>query len=217
MADKLNWLRPTIHSADMARKNLVRRAVKYILPILALLLLLLSFYWAQEGQDIVAVNNIEQDLSEMRNTLETARFTSIDNKGRPFIVEADDVIQQDPNSMTAELNAPKGTLELNETDRLNVRANHGDYDHNAQTLDLSGDVVINQNDDVTFETSELDVDIKNNKASNNVPVHAVTKDGHTLDASAVDMTTDGGTIIFKGPAKLTVKSLTVPPKETEND
>lgn len=204
MADKLNWLRPTIHSAESARKNLFRRAFKYILPILALLLLSFSFFWAQEGQKIVAVTNDKQDLSQMQNTLETAVFTSVDDKGRPFIVEADEVIQKDPNSMTAKLSAPKGTLELNETDRLNVRANNGNYDHSAQKLDLSGDVVINQNDDVTFETSELNVDIQNNKASNNVPVHAVTKDGHILDAEAVDMTTDGGKIIFKGPARLTV-------------
>lgn len=165
----------------------------------------------------MSVNNTEQDLTSMQNTLETAVFTSVDDKGRPFIVEADKVLQQDPNSMTAILSQPRGTLELNETDRLNVRANDGHYDHNAQKLDLSGDVVINQNDDVTFETSTLNVDIKNNKATNNVPVHAVTKEGHILDAQAVDMTTDGRKIIFKGPATLTVKSLTVQPKETENN
>lgn len=204
--DRLAWLKPTLPSRSELQKNTFRRGMKYFLPLLAFGLLGTSIYWAVEGQGTLNVQNLDHNLSGMENTLEEARFTSMDSQGRPFIVEADRVIQQNPNDMTAQLENPKGNLELNHNDALTLTANQGDYNHDAQSLELSGNVILQKNDEITFTTQALSVDINAQKASNNVAVTAITKEGHTLDASAVDMSTDAQQIFFKGPASLTINT-----------
>ncbi len=201
MSDKLQWLK--VDTNKQAGNNRYVAVARVLLPLLAILLLGISIIWSQAGPSI-EVKKI--DMSEVQNTLETARFTSVDKDGQPFVVEADKVTQQDPTTMEATLAAPRGSMKTKAGETMSLSAKDGLYDHNAQALKLNGDVVIKRDDGLTLETEALDVDLAGKNATGDKPVTAHTDKGDVLKAkSGIDVTEGGEKILFKGPASLTLQ------------
>jgi lipopolysaccharide export system protein LptC len=201
MSDGLRWLRPDASTPRKIGSLWHVRLARVIVPVVAAGLLVLTVLWAQLNPE-AEVKKV--DLTEVQNTVETARFTSVDDKGRPFVIEADRVVQQDPSTMTATLAAPRGELTLDNQDKLSVQARDGVYDHPNQKLKLKGEVQLQQNADMTFTTEALDVDLKDRSAQGDAPVQGSSKDGSALQAQGVIMSPNAGVLTFKGPATLTL-------------
>lgn len=200
--DRLRWLKPDPDAFIKAGSNKHVHFARVILPSAAGLLLLGTIIWAQLSPE----TEVKQaDLTNVQNKLETARFTSVDSQGRPFVIEADQVLQQNPSSMTATLDQPKGSITMQKNDVLSVRAKEGIYDHPNQTLSLKGDVVLDRNKNMTLTTESLNVDLKDRSATGNQPVQGSGTDGSQLQAQGLDMGPDGKTVVFKGPARLTLQ------------
>ncbi len=208
MSDSLRWLKADASEKRDAGQSRGVRIARVFLPILAVVLLAGSVIWAQMGPDVEVK---KMDLKEVQNTLETARFTSTDSEGRPFVIEADKVLQQDPTTMTATLAKPKGEITMKEGDLLSVTANDGVYDHPNQKLHLQGDVVLNQNKDMTMKTENLDVNLMNKSAVGTAPVHGTSTNGNALEAQGLQLSPGASTLTFTGPAKL----ILAPQKKTE--
>ena len=201
MTSGLGWLDPKAPRNIGSNKHVLWARV--ILPLIAVLLFISSIIWAQLGKS-VEVKKI--DMKDVQNTLETARFSSVDKEGRPYVIEADKVTQQDPTNMTATLEAPKGELSLKDGGTLSVKANDGVYKHNEQKLHLNGGVILQRNKDFTMKTDALDVDMSQNSATGDKPVTAETLNGDQLNAqNGLDMNEEGNLLIFKGPATLTLQ------------
>ncbi len=211
--DDLKWLEPTAPRAvgrNMWESRFVRIA-RIVVPVMALAILAVTLIWAEMSPE-TEIKQTEQDLSQVQNTLETARFTSTDEKGRPYVIEADHVVQQDPSTMTATLAGPRGEITMEDNDVLSVKAQDGVYDHPNQKLHLKGNVEVQQNADMTLETQSLDVDLTARKATSDQPVKGRTNTGSQLEASGLDMTSGAETVTFIGPAKLII----APDQETKN-
>lgn len=201
--DNLNWLK-----ADPSRTNNAGRSkhvafARVAIPVVFLFLIAVSVIWSQSAPTLAVK---EVDLKQVQNTLETARFSSMDKDGQPFVIEADRVIQQDPTTMAATLAAPHGEMKTKEGQTLSLTAKDGLYNHNDQNLKLNGDVVLKRDNDLTMETQELDVDLAGKNATGDQPVTAVTAKGDVLKAAnGVELQSGGEKILFKGPASLTLQ------------
>lgn len=202
MADRLRWLKPDPNAFAGVGSSKHVKFARVILPSVAALLLLGTVIWAQLSPQTEVKE--ATDLTNVQNKLEAARFTSVDDQGRPFVIEADQVTQQNPSTMTATLAQPKGEVTLEEGDILSVKAKEGVYDHPNQKLELKGDVVMDRNQDMTFTTSEMNVDLKTKSAVGHAPISGSGKDGTELEAQGVTMGPGGKIITFQGPARLTL-------------
>lgn len=202
MADRLRWLKPDLNAVGTIGSGRHVKFARIVLPSVAALLLIGTVIWAQlSPQTDVKETTV---LTNVQNKLETARFTSVDDQGRPFVIEADQVVQQNPSTMTATLAQPKGEVTLEKGDVLSVQAKEGVYDHPNQRLRLKGDVVMDRNQTMTFKTSEMNVDLKDKSAEGHTPVTGSGKDGSALEAQGVAIGPGGKTITFQGPARLTL-------------
>lgn len=201
--DKLDWLKPDAAKAKNAGSNRHVFVARIVLPVLVVIILAISIIWSQSGPSLKVK---EATLADVQNTLEEARFTSVDKNGDPFVIEAERVIQQDPATMAAQLALPRGALKTKEGQTVSVTAKDGLYKHNEQELQLNGDVVMTRDDGLTMTTDALDVDLEGKNAKGDKPVTATTANGDVLKAQhGIEVTGGGEKILFKGPASLTLQ------------
>lgn len=205
----LRWLQPDRDRSHLAGEGRHVPLARVALPILVIAIIAVTWIWMQVNPE-TAVKKV--DVKDIQNTLDEARFTSVDDKGRPFAIEADKVLQQNPSTMTATLAGPRGDITLDKGDKLSLKAQKGVYDHPNKMLHLNGVVTLERNADLTITTDQLDVNLNDQSARGNARVNGSTKDGSTIEADGVQVAPGATRLIFTGPAKLTIM-----PKEKKTD
>lgn len=185
--------------------------VKFALPLIALIMIVTIFAWNNfEDDKIVAVKEedvqpeIQQEIG--KNELISPKFESIDDKGQPFTITADKAVQEEGEQGEMLLDNPVGTLKTNTGKTISIRAVDGMYHQTEQALNLQNNVVLNHSDGYTMTTNILFFDLATDKAWSQQPVHVRGPEG-TIDAKGgIEATSSNETIIFKGPAKMLLKT-----------
>lgn len=209
--------RPTVRLADMAagrwrrlpsqgaiaRRRVLIRLAKLLLPVAALGLLSLIALWPELDR---ATDQARLSFREMSGNVGGARLTgaryhAVDDQGRPYTLTAAVAQQDGPERIN--LTDPKGDITLNNGSWLMLQAKRGVYLQNAKQLDLSHDVTLYRDDGTTLVTASASVDLKNGAAAGGQPVHAEGPFG-TLEAKGFTVMDKGASIQFSGPAKVTL-------------
>ncbi len=139
------------------------------------------------------------------NKLINANFSSVDSKGRPFTITADQAVQETANPDNVQLENPHGTLKISDTADMTAKSVSGVYAQGKQHLTLLKDVVLTRSDGTTLNTEKLFVDMVSNSSSTDLPVIVDGPQGH-LTAQGMDMKNGGEVTVFTGPAKLILQT-----------
>lgn len=168
---------------------------KWILPSLAVSLLLLVATWPQlkSAVDRLHINLPRIDLSDARNLrMMEPRYSGIDRDSRPYVLTATSATQASGSDDIVSLEAPKADMTTNSDSWLQVTSYTGTYQPQPQLLDLYGDVELYQDRGNEFHTDSARVDVANGTATSDQPVTGqgpfgqVTAEGFTmLDRGAV--------------------------------
>ena len=151
---KRHWAEPG------SRHDTIIRAIKFGLPVVILVLLLLlaiaPFERHGDVSFILDKNEVEKARERMR--LEQARYTGEDNKGQKFLIVADRAVQQSSNvpivlieGMRAQLNMERGPLR--------IAAIKGSYDLERELVTVDGPIRVDGADGYRFVTRDVTVDL----------------------------------------------------------
>lgn len=187
-------------AAALARRALLIRAVKYILPVFALGLLGTLAAWPE----LTALRDRGVALAKFAAGIDgaeliDAKYHAIDEKGRPYTVTADRARQTDADRV--DLTAPKGDMLRQDGTWLMLQSAKGVLMQKSHQLDLSHDVVLYRDDGTTMRTASATVDLHEGAALGSEQVHVEGPFG-TLDAAGFTLTDRGAVIQFPGPARL---------------
>ena len=192
------------------------RKVQFTLPILAVILVIIIFNWNkfESGSDKIVPIKEEDVQPQIRqeigkNELINPRFESMDEKGQPYVLTADKAIQEDGEKGDMFLETPHGKMTLKSGKVLTLQAVNGTYNQIEQYLDLNENVILTHSDGYDLKTRILHVDLNENKAWSDQPVTVVGPQG-AIAALGITAKSDDETVIFDGPATMTIKT------ETEN-
>ncbi len=130
-----------------------------------------------------------------------ARYSGVDERGRPFTVTAESALQNGP--VRIDLTEPKGDLVTESGSWVMVQGREGVYIQRAGQLDLSHDVTLYRDDGTTMRTQSAAVDVRQGAATSSEMTHAEGPFG-VLDAQGFTLVDKGAAIQFHGPAKLTL-------------
>lgn len=119
--------------------------MKIVLPATAVGLVLLVMLWprfnAQEQRFAIPKVVVKpEDLENLK--MQQPRFVGVDQQNQPFTVTAKLATQAATGSPLTELEQPKGDIALKDGSWIAVEANHGVYDKQGETLDLTGMVTL---------------------------------------------------------------------------
>jgi len=205
--ERLRFLSDTQdRSAGMSTHGYTKlvRFLKLALPIIAVAIIAIIFTWPKmqapdlpEPSENLVTANIE------KNELIQPHFESQDDKNQPFTITAQRATQNVRNPDVVNLDKPMADMHLNSGSWLAIEAQSGQYRQKAESLLLEGDVKVFHDGGYEIKSDTLSINIKSRKAWSDKPVTGHGPEG-TIDASGMQVDTADKSIVFTGPAKLTL-------------
>jgi lipopolysaccharide export system protein LptC len=212
--EALRALRRRLHFGDTRSHSRFVQRSKWILPSLAVTLLLLVATWPQlkSAVDHLHFSVPRIDISDARNLrMVDPRYNGIDKDNRPYVLTASTATQASGSDDIVSLAAPKADMTTNSGNWIEVTSYTGTYQPQPQLLDLYGDVELYQDRGNEFHTDSARIDIANGTANSDQPVNGQGPFGH-VTAEGFNMLDRGAVIQFTGKTNLT---LLPRPKDTE--
>lgn len=220
--DKKNTLRdlnisetaPSQRDTLLFRSKVVR-IMRLAFPILAIALLFAVFIF--NDREIAQPTRTIEEVAPQQmgdNELINPQFRTQDSKDGEitnYLLEADRAFQKSNDEDSVILEMPKGDLALDGGDTFILKAKDGVFHQEANTLDLDGDVELQDSAGYTLKMPQVFIDIDNQTADTDLPTQLNGPDAN-IDASGFSADGKTSTYIFKGPAKLTLQ-----PQNTEGD
>ncbi|HEY1507262.1 MAG TPA: LPS export ABC transporter periplasmic protein LptC [Stellaceae bacterium] len=197
-------LRRNLRFGDTRSHSRFVQRSKWILPSLALSLLLLVATWPQlkSAIDHLHFTLPRIDLSDARNLrMVTPRYSGIDRQNRPYVLTASTATQASGSDDIISLDAPQADMITNGGNWVEVTSYTGTYQPQPQLLDLYGDVELYQDRGNEFHTDSARVDMTNGTAKSDQPVNGQGPFGH-VTAQGFTMLDRGAVIQFAGKTHL---------------
>lgn len=201
------------------------KIMRLALPLVAIILIFVVIALPQMKEQLVIVPKeeiIEQTNNDIgENELLNPHFETIDSNQNPVNVTAARAVQNQDNPKLVKLDQPKADLQMADGSKVQIMAAQGTYEQETEKLFLQDNVSIKHASGYELKAEELRVDMQTREAFSD---KAVQIDGPAAKINAIGLkgNVDEGTLLFKGPIKLilkttTTKSMTKPLEETQND
>ena len=169
----------------------------------ALILIMAVALWLNMDEEEPRVQPQQADETRGEAALIKAQFDGIDTADRPYRVTADKTVQQSDNQDLYRLTQPMADILTSDQRWMAASAARGTYNQEDETLELEENVKIFYDDGMEFTLQKAQLDLKNNTARSDLPLTGRGPAG-AIDANGLDIQAAGETIIFQGPAKLTL-------------
>ncbi|CAK7192952.1 hypothetical protein COMNV_01162 [Commensalibacter sp. Nvir] len=189
---------------EIRRRKQLIKYTKWILPLLALILLGSIATWPEIDRFINTNKEVLKQLARIKiesGTMIGAVFHGVDDHNSPYTITSNKVIQNSSNNNLILLTHPKADLLLQNNDWVEVSADTGVYAQHEQNLDLKGNVVLYRNDGLFMYSNISTISLKYSVVAADNWIHAEGPFGQ-LDAQAYFMDIHEGVAQFKGPGKL---------------
>ena len=188
------------------RRRRVVRVAKYILPMVALVLLSSIALWPELTRTLDNGRVAWRRLTAINNAaglMLRPRYHGLDARGRPYTVSADTAERHGPFRLN--LAVPVGDATMENGTWLLLRARRGVFMQHSNQLDLTDAVTLYRQDGTMMTSATATMDLKQGVATSSNPTHAEGPFG-TLDAQGFTLVDKGSIIQFHGPAKLVLNA-----------
>jgi lipopolysaccharide export system protein LptC len=203
--DRLTPLRGTLSGVG-TRYSRVVNLLKYGLPLIALLVVLVVIGWPGVQRETegfrLTFSAFVQDQEGAPGML-NARFVGADKNDRPFVITAESARQNPKIEGFVRLDNLQADMTLNSGVWLTMTARQGDYNSEVRELLLASPVDIFSDVGYEFHAGDTIVDLKNNSAHSDQPVSGQGGFGN-LQAQSFVMSDSGQRMIFKGAVKMVI-------------
>lgn len=144
----------------------------------------------------------EKPVADAKEVSETAtvgdlKFTGFDRKNQAYSITADAAEQDDEQPNIIYLDQVRAEMKLRKSgDLIEVTADRGIYDTEAETVRLETNIKLNSTSGYTAELSTADIGLKEGSVRSDDPVVVSTERG-TIWANALEMWDKGKRVVFK--------------------
>jgi len=181
--------------------------MKVLLPLTAAAIAGLILAWPgvhDEPQEIALTfaetNSTDAETPGMAN----ARYVGTDANNRPFLVTADEALQDPGKPDLVDLVALQADMTLDNGVWMSVVASSGQYDRAQQTLQLAGPVNIFSDAGYEIHTESARIDLQNNIAESDQPVRGHGPFG-TLSADSFRVIDQGQRLLFRKNVRMIIR------------
>lgn len=190
--------------SGLNRYSLFVNSMKVFLPALAAALIILVVAWPQLATDessfqIEIIKNAAEQAKNL--AMINAKYDGVDKNGQPFTVTADMATQLADQRTQIELQLPKADMTLDDGTWLALSAKVGNYDREAELLDLRGAVSLFHDRGFEMTTESAQVNLEEGTAQGDQAVEGHGPVG-SLRAQGFQVLDRGSRIIFTGQSQM---------------
>jgi len=196
---KRHWAEPG------SRHDRVVRWTKLGLPVLigGLILLLLLAPFDKRGDTSFILDKNKVDEAEERMRVEAARYSGEDSRGRKFLIIADQAVQPTSNAPIVNIQGMRARLDM-ERGPLAIAALRGQYDLEAEKVDVKGPIRVLGPDGYSLATRDVLVDFNTRSMQSRGPVSGTMKLGEfRADRLSADL--DERVVRLEGGVRLKIR------------
>jgi len=181
------------------------RALRLALPIIAIILVTVVLIWPNldKSQNFTIEQSATPTIANATNELLNPRFESVDKDGNPYSILAERAEQSPDSANTVLLKKPTGDIALKNDAAISVTADNGEYAQDDGKLVLQNNVNVVHSEGYQLVTDTLHLGFKNNVIWSENDVRIEGEMG-TINAKGVTADGEKGTVIFNGPASITL-------------
>lgn len=179
-------------------KSLIRYSrfvggMKLALPLLAVGLVVAMMAWPSS----VPPPAPPRKATAGDSTLQAPGYTSQDEKGRPYHLEADRAKKNPDTPDLTDLANPRGAITLDGGGKVEGQATGAQYDQKDGKMLINGNLTLKHTNGSVFSTERAVVDLNTHDASGDAPVR-LTGDFGEVNAQGFQYLEDGKLVIFTG-------------------
>jgi lipopolysaccharide export system protein LptC len=197
---------PAIKATSGFHSRLVH-ILKLTFPLIAGALIVMVAVWPhvmqRDERFRIGVSNVNIEEATTVRMIKP-RFTGIDAANRPFVVTADDAVQQPDDPTVVDLRSPKGDITLANGSWVALMADHGNYYKDLKVLDVDGRVNVFHDSGYEFRTQTARFDLNASAAEGNERVDGQGPFG-TLVAEGFRVTNRGAVVHFLGKSRMVIR------------
>ena len=192
---------------NMNRHTQKVRLAKLLLPSIAASLIGLLIIFPNLKQSI---NDLSLDITKPRAGeleklhVEKTVFYITDKDNNVHNFTATNIDETEAGSKLIKISEPEGTMPVNITAWINIKAPTGYFNQEDNTLLLDEDVEMFYSEGMNVATPEVTFNFKESRGYNNSPVIAEGFMGD-LDAQGFEFFTETGVLIFKGKTNISIR------------
>lgn len=193
-----------LNSKKSKRHSKMVRRMRLIFPVAALAVVVVLMTWKDDNAPLTAVPREQVSPQTVtQNELVNPKFQSEDTNNQPYTITADKATQNAEDMDTVALQKPVADMTLKSGGWVSLKADNGAYKQSTGNLDLDGQVEVHHDSGYEIRTDKMNINVGGQTIVSDGPV---TGHGPAADITANGLQADGNnhTLIFKGPAKLTL-------------
>ncbi len=177
--------------------------LKLGIPLLSAVIIAMVIAWPRFERKESGFTLAFHELADYAGTLkmEKPRITGTDPHNRPFVITADEAIQQSVDSNQITLDAIDADITFPNSRWLSVAAATGVYRPKQMTMSLTGRVTLFSDLGYEVQGQAVELDLKASKARSSQPVEGQGPIGN-FSAQGFDFDLDTDTVVFHGPVKM---------------
>ena len=177
--------------------------LKFGIPLLSAVIIAMVIAWPRFERKESGFTLAFHELTDYSGTLkmEKPRITGTDPHNRPFVITADQAIQQSVDSEEITLDAINADITFPNSRWLSVTAATGIYRPQKMTMSLTGRVTMFSDLGYEVQGQAVEIDLKASKAKSSQPVEAQGPIGN-FTAQGFDFNLDTDAVVFHGPVKM---------------
>ncbi|RFD19165.1 LPS export ABC transporter periplasmic protein LptC [Komagataeibacter melaceti] len=191
---------------SLARRQTILRSAKWVLPLLALVLLGSIAAWPAVERAVIMHTGTMAQMSQVRvksGSMLNPTYRGLDDHGHPYMITADEARQNPPERI--DLSNAAADILLDSRNWMYVTARDGVYIQHSQMLDLTHDVTLYRSDGTILLSPSADMDMRHNIIVSDSWIHAEGPLG-VLDAAGCMLDARGGIMMFRGPGRMVLNA-----------
>lgn len=189
-------------AAQIARRRILVRLAKWVLPLAGVGLLVGIAIWPEldrmEDRARVSFRRVMQTAPDAVRVVEP-RYQGLDEQNRPFTVTAA-VAAQAESPDIVDLERPRADIVMTDGTWVLLESSAGRFDKARNRLDLTGDVTLWQDGGNMLVTEAAEIQFSDGSASGDRPVAAQGPFG-TLVSEGFRLAERGQVVVFTGRAR----------------
>ncbi len=148
--------------------------LKLLIPTVAAGIVISLVAWPMMigSDDSVAGLFSKEALLNGRDEMQNPRFVGTDSDNQPYTVTADVAMRPSDGGDRIFLKMPIADITLKDGDYVNIRADEGWYDRDAETLELDGAVKLHTDTGFRVQTESITFDLREGSAHSAEPVQS---------------------------------------------
>tara|TARA_B100000963_G_C22573216_1_gene647109 strand:+ start:504 stop:1052 length:549 start_codon:yes stop_codon:yes gene_type:complete len=177
--------------------------LKYIFVIISFIFIVLVIYNNSSLKTEITSNQAlieDRDFSSVTQVLHGPKFLGVDKKKQPFKVMARKATRFKKSPDIFNLEYPTGEMNSGE-EKFFLSGDIGIFNKEVQILKVKGNVILNDENDMEFNTSEMDFDFKEEILFGNKKVEG-KKNNSYIVSEGFKIFNKGEKIFFMGKTKL---------------